>query len=141
MPQTDIVVGPESPFLNLAIPKQHRISMQFKDDLPLAGSLILTLSKVETYTVLLSVGLVLRAPGETVCVWDVCSPSYEPYSGSPSRVSFSPDRKTIVLSLPEAQYRVQRNGLPSDLEVRSLSGGSASLVQDSLIVGALRAVL
>jgi len=134
-PQTGIVVGRESPFLNVAIPKQHLLAVRLKDDLPLVGSLVLTLNQTEAYTVLLSVPFVLRTAGEMVCVVDVCSTSYERFRGSPMIVSISPDHKSIVLSLPEAEYRVQRNGLPSDLEVKSLSGGSVNLVQDSLVVG------
>jgi hypothetical protein len=132
---TDIVVGRESPFLNLAIPRQHRVAVQLSDDSPLAGSLVLTFSKTEAYTVLLSLPLVMRTAGEWECVWDVCFISRNQFSGRPTIVSVSPDRKSIVLSLAEAEYRIERSGIASDPVVKSLSGGSVKLTQDSLVVG------
>jgi len=138
VPQTGIVIGRESPFLSLAIPKQHLISLQFNDNSPLTGSLILTVNRTETYTVFFPASLVMRTAGEMVCVVDVCSPSFERLSGSPMVVSTSPDRKTMVLRLAEGEYLIHATGFVSELEVKSLSGGSVILNQDSLVIGVFR---
>jgi hypothetical protein len=117
------------------VPKQHRVGVRIEGGLPSGLSLVFTVSKTEAYTVASYPTDVYRSAHEMDCVVDACTNSLERNVGSPAVVSVSADRKSILLSLPQSEYRVEVKGMPSNFELKSFRSGSRDLLSDPLVVG------
>jgi hypothetical protein len=134
-----VVAGREVSQVNLSLPARKTLTIQIRagegPTPPLPSSLILTLSRTEAYNILLSMPMVLRTASEWICVIDACSPSTEKMLGEPAIVSLSRANATVVLRVPEGEYRAELKGLPPGYELISLTNGAANLLEAPLRVG------
>jgi hypothetical protein len=136
--KTIVVAGREVSQVDLVFPAQKNLTVRITADEgrpPAPSSLTLTLSKTEAYNVLLPVPIVYRTAHEMRCISDVCSSSSEKMLGAPTIMPSSRSDGTVVLRLPEGEYRAELQGIPPGYAIRSFTSGSVNLLDAPLRVG------
>ncbi len=137
-PQTIVVSNGEAPFLNLALPGQRRLVLRIPGvDRRLAQGLTLALSrsKTEGYSIRLDMPFVWRTEREFVCSGDTCTSSMEKMLGEPTVLIPETADGEITLTLPDGEYQLRLNQVPSGYTLASFTNGSVDLLLRPLRVG------